>query len=93
MVIVTRLHTLIAFKIRIPVLLSNSLAENLRKIKKLGYKFTQNQFFTHSLGDWPVMVINVRLNTEGDEKPQLDETSAIFIPGCSLITRLASSTR
>jgi hypothetical protein len=32
-VIVTRLHTLIAFKIRIPVLLSNSLAE----------KYTQNQ--------------------------------------------------
>ena len=35
-VIVSRLHTLIAFKIRIPVLLSNSLAEKLTQNQEIG---------------------------------------------------------
>ena len=71
------------FKIHIPLLLSNSLKE----------KLTQNQFFTQSLGSCPAMAVKVRLKTEGDEKPQLAETSAIFMPGFSFIRRLASSTR
>ena len=53
--------------------------------------FPQNQIFPHSLGDWPAMEVKVRLKTEGDEKPQLAEISAIFIPGLSAIRRLASS--
>ena len=35
-VIVSRLHTLIAFKIRIPVLISNSLAEKYMQNQEIG---------------------------------------------------------
>ena len=62
---------------------SRTDGKNLRRIN----------YCPHSLGDWPVIVVNVRLKTEGEEKPQLEETSAIFISGCSVIRRLASSTR
>ena len=35
------------------------------------------------------MAVNVRLKTEGEEKPQRVDTSAIFIAGFSFIRRLA----
>lgn len=60
--------------------------------------FTQSQFCgsasrVHLWGGRPVTAVKVREKTEGEEKPQRADKSAILISGCSVLMRLASRMR
>ena len=63
------------------------------KCKEIGAKIYELQSLVlHSVGDMPVSRAKEREKTAGEEKPQAEAMSAIFICGCSVMSRCASST-